>query len=283
MRLAVLTTAALLAVSATADAQTRGLYFGGFAGALFQNADPDETVDFDTDLDDEFGDTVRTLASTDAFSPGFCAGLATGPTPATDCEDDEDGFVLGGRAGYDWQRDTLLFGIVADVSFPEATDSVSAFSTTPAFYAFTRELNVLTGLRGRIGVGNDQVLVYGTGGLAFGWVEHTFATSNAVNTFVAINRDDDDDDEAEDEGGDRDGALGYQVGAGIEYRLTDRLFLTGEYLFTSLDDRDDGVIRAQGQAPAGNPFLLADPDGTNLRRSDRFAVHAITVGLNVRF
>lgn len=282
MRLAVLTTAALLTVSAAADAQTRGFYLGGFAGALFQNADPDETVDFDTDLDEEFGDTVRTLAGADAFSPGFCAGLATGPTPSSTCEDDEDGFVLGGRAGYDWQRDTILFGVVADVSFPEATDSVSAFSTTPAFYAFTRELNVLAGLRGRVGVGNDQVMVYGTGGVAFGWIEHTFATSNAVNTFVAINRDDD-DDEAEDERGERDGAAGYQLGAGVEFRLTDRLFLTGEYLFTSLDDRDDGVIRAQGPAPAGNPFLLADPDGTDLRRSDRFAVHAVTVGLNVRF
>ena len=283
MRVTVLMTAAMLTVAAAADAQTRGLYFGGFAGALFQNGDPDETVEFDTDLDEEFGDTVRTVAGADVFSPGFCAGLATGPTPATECEDDEDGFVLGGRAGYDWQRDTLLFGIVADVSFPEATDSVSAFSTTPAFYAFTRELNMLAGLRGRIGIGNDQVTVYGTGGVAFGWVEHTFATSNAVNTFVAINRDDSDDDEEDDDRGERDGAPGYQLGAGIEYRLTDRLFLTGEYLFTSLDDRDDGLIRAQGPAPAGNPFLLADPDGTDLRRSDRFAVHAVTVGLNVRF
>jgi outer membrane immunogenic protein len=289
MRVTALMAAAMLTVAAAAEAQTRGLYLGGFAGALFQNGDPDETVEFDTDLDEEFGDTVRTIAGADAFSPGFCAGLATGPTPATACEDDEDGFVLGGRAGYDWQRDTLLFGIVADVSFPEATDSVSAFSTTPAFYGFTRELNVLTGLRGRIGIGNDQVMVYGTGGVAFGWVEHTFATSNAVNTFVAINRDDDDDDDDEDEdeddedGGERDGAPGYQLGAGIEYRLTDRLFVTGEYLFTSLDDRQDGIIRAQGPAPAGNPFLLADPGGTDLRRSDRFAVHAITVGLNVRF
>jgi opacity protein-like surface antigen len=283
---ATMVAAVLLGSAASADAQTSGFYLGGFAGSLFQNGDPDETVEFDTDLDEEFGDLVRTVAGADAFSPGFCAGLATGPTPASECEDDEEGFVLGGRVGYDWRRDTLLFGVVGDVSWPEVTDGVSAFSTTPAFYAFTRELNVLAGLRGRVGVGNDTVMVYGTAGVAFGWVEHSFSTSNAVNTFVPVNRndnDDDEDDEGEDEDGERDGTPGYQMGAGVEFRLSDRVFLTGEYLFTSLDDRDDGIIRAQGPAPAGNPFLLVDPDGTDLTRSDRFAIHAVTVGVNFRF
>ena len=276
----------LAGVAAPANAQWNGPYLGGFAGAIFQNGDPDEEVTFDTDLDEEFGDIVRTVAGADAFSPGFCAGLATGPTPSSDCEDDEDGFVLGGRVGYDFDNGGgLVVGIVGDLAWPEATDSVSAFSTTPAFYAFTRELNTLAGLRARVGTGNDRLLVYATGGLAFGWVEHTFVTSNSVNTFVAVGRDDDDDDDddEEDDDGNRDGAFGYQLGGGIEMWLTNRLSLAAEYLFTTLDDRDDGIIRAQGPAPAGNPFLLVDPGGTDLRRSDRFGIHAVTVGLNLRF
>jgi outer membrane immunogenic protein len=272
----------LAATAASAEAQWNGPYLGGFAGSIFQNGDPDEEVTFDTDLDEEFGDTVRTVGGADAFAPGFCAGLATGPTPSSECEDDEDGFVLGGRAGYDWHSaGGLVVGVVGDLTFPEATDSVSAFSTTPAFYAFTRELNTLAGLRVRVGAGNDRLLAYGTAGLAFGWIEHTFATSNSVNTFVPIGRDDDDDDD--DDAGNRDGALGYQAGGGLEFWISNRLSLAAEYLFTSLDDRDDGTMRAQGPAPAGNPFLLVDPGGTDLQRSDRFGIHAVTVGVNLRF
>jgi opacity protein-like surface antigen len=277
--------ALLIGAATSAEAQWNGPYLGGFAGAIFQNGDPDEEVTFDTDLDEEFGDTVRAVGGADVFAPGFCAGLATGPTPSSECEDDEDGFVLGGRAGYDWYSNGLIVGIVGDVAWPEATDSVSAFSTTPAFYAFTRELNTLAGLRVRVGAGNDRLLAYGTAGLAFGWVEHTFLTSNSVNTFVRVNRDDDDDDDddEDDDDANRDGAFGYQAGGGLELWIAERLSLTAEYLFTSLDDRDDGIIRAQGPAPAGNPFLLVDPGGTDLRRSDRFAIHAVTVGLNLRF
>ena len=176
-------------------AQWNGFYLGGFGGLMLQNGDHDETVTFDTDLDEEFGDTVRTITGADVFAPGFCAGVATGLTPASECEDDESGFALGGRAGYDEYFGGVVLGVVGDLSFPEATDSVSAFSTPPAFYTFTRDLQWMAGLRGRIGAGNDHVLAYATGGLALGRIEHVFATSNGVNTFVPIGSDDDDEEE----------------------------------------------------------------------------------------
>lgn len=257
----------------------QGPYVGGSAGAMFQNGDPDESIEFDTNLDDEFDDTVRTLAGADAFAPGTCAGLATSPTPTTRCKDDEDGFVLGARAGYDWMTTRgIVVGVVADLSFPEATDSVSAFSGTPASYGLTRELNSLVGLRARVGGGTERWLAYATGGLAFGWVDHTFITSNTVNTFTREHGN-----AADENDGASDGAAGYQLGAGLEVRIAERWTVQGEYLFTALDDRDDGAMRAAGPAPAGNPFLLVNTAGTVLRRSDWFGVHAITLGVNVRF
>ena len=39
---------------------------------------------------------------------------------------------------------------------------MTAISTTPAFHTFTRELGLLVGMRGRIGVGTERVLVYST-------------------------------------------------------------------------------------------------------------------------
>ncbi len=272
-----------IGMATPAAAQWNGFYLGGFAGLMLQNGDHDETITFDTDLDEEFGDTVRTITGADLFAPGFCPGAATGVTPASECDDDESGFAIGGRAGYDEYFGGVVLGVVGDLSFPEATDSVSAFSTTPAFYNFTRDLQWMTGLRGKIGVGNDHVLAYATGGLALGRIEHVFTTSNLVNTFVPSDGDSDDTDEEEEPEPDRDTAWCYQVGGGVEFWISNNVSLSAEYLLTTLYDRDDAVIRAQGPAPAGNPFLLDDRRGTDLRRSDHFVVHALTVGVVYRF
>lgn len=129
-----------------------------------QSEDASETVGFDTNLDGGFTDTIRTVAGVNAFSPGFCGGLAVNATAAGGCTDDSDGVDFGGRIGYDWQAGRVVFGVLADVSKTDVIDSVTAFSSTPAFYSFTREVNHIAGLRGRIGVGNGRMLVYGTGG-----------------------------------------------------------------------------------------------------------------------
>ena len=274
MKIAVMLVAAVLC-AADAGAQTwRGFYVGGNFGWALQMEDADEVVGFDTNLDGEFSDTVRTAAGANAFSPGFCGGIAAAATPQSGCAEDEDGIDIGGRAGYDWHMGSIVLGGLVDVSRPDVRDGVSAFSTTPAFYAFDREVKALAGFRGRIGAGSDRVLAYGTGGLAWGWVDQTFTTSNAVNTFVAVNQDGD---------GSSQGVMGYQAGAGVEIKLAERWSIVGEYLFTSLDNRDESTIQSQGPAPATNPFILVNASGTQLRRTDRFDIHSVRAGLNIRF
>ena len=260
---------------APAHAQTQtwtGAYAGVTFGAGIQRDDADETVAFDTNLDGGFGDTIRTVAGADAFSPGFCAGIAMAAVPSSGCSEDEDGIDFGGRAGYDRQMGRLVLGALVDVSSTDVSDGVSTFSITPAFYAFARELNYVAALRARIGVGNDRVLVYGTGGGAWANVDQTFTTSNGVNTFVP------------GKGETRsEGSWGYQAGGGVELRLGTRWSVTGEYLFTSLDDADEGTVRSQGPAPPTNPFILVNATGTDLQRTDRFEFQAVRVGLSYRF
>jgi hypothetical protein len=79
------------------------------------------------------------------------------------CPDDENGVDSGGRVGYDASAGRLTIGGFVDVSTTDIRDSVSAFSTTPAYYAFTREVNIVFGLGGRVGAGSERFLVYGTG------------------------------------------------------------------------------------------------------------------------
>ena len=271
-------------VATPVAAQWNGFYFGGFGGLMLQNGDHDETVTFDTDLDEEFGDTVRTITGADVFAPGFCPGVATGLTPASECEDDESGFALGGRVGYDEYFGGVILGVVGDLSFPEATDSVSAFSTPPAFYTFTRDLQWMAGLRGRIGAGNDHVLAYATGGLALGRIEHVFATSNGVNTFVPIGSDDDDDEDEEEEeatptattrGATRSAAVS-SCGSPTTWR----------YRPSTCSPRSTTAMTASsGRRVRRRPATRSSgqPRGTDLRRSDHFAVHALTVGVVYRF
>jgi outer membrane immunogenic protein len=252
-----------------------GAYVGGFIGAGLQANDRSETVRFDTNLDGGFSDTVRTVAGVDAFSPGFCGGLANTTTPSGGCADDDMRRIdFGGRAGYDWQMGRLVIGGLGDFSRTRGGDSVSAFSTTPAFYAFTRELESVTAVRGRAGIGFDRLLLYGTGGVAWARVAQSFTTSNRVNTFVAVAQD-----------GDSTivNAIGYQAGAGFEVSLGRRWSTIGEYLFTSIDDRTTSTIRSQGPAPATNPFILVNAQGTDLRREDRLDLGNVRVSLAYRF
>jgi outer membrane immunogenic protein len=273
MRTGLMAPAAALAViigAAQASAQTwRGPYVGGSAGSVVAAGMASETITFDTNLDGTFGDTVRTAAGADAFSPGFCGGIARTVVPATGCVDDDRKMDYAGRAGYDWQRGALVFGGLVDVAMPNAIDGASAFSTTPAFYAFSREMRDVVGLRGRVGVGLGRTLIYATGGGASAKVWHGFTTSNAVNTFVprTVNAR----------------AWGYQAGGGAEFRIAGPFSVTGEYLWMSIDDRDDATVRSQGPVPATNPFILVNPAGTDLQRSERFDVQSVRVGLGYRF
>lgn len=244
-----------------------GAYISLNAGYGFQPDDASEAIRFDKDLDGGFNDTVTNVAGANAFSPGFCGGGALTPTPTGGCTEDEDGLEFGGRLGYDWQSGRLVLGLVAEVSSADAKDSVSAFSITPARYAFTRDLRWLGAVRARVGVGSGRALVYATGGGVRGKIENTFATSNAVNTFVPS---------------DDDSAWGYQAGGGLEFRVA-KLSLGGEFLHTSLRDEDKYTVRVQGPAPATNPFILTNVNGTDFRRSEAFKFSTVRFTASYRF
>lgn len=253
-------TALALLLSATAamaqDAQWEGAYVGGhFGGAEPVDSDGGRIL-FDTNLDGSFGDTVRTAAGADAFSPGFCGGSANGRTPAAGCREDSGGAELGARVGYDWQRGGLVFGAVLEYADHDLRDSVAAFSTTPAFYTMTRDLERSLALRGRLGLAfgeRGDWLGYVTAGGVRAELRNRFRTSNGVNGF-----------ELSGEGS----VNGLQAGIGLERRIQSGLSVGLEYLHTRLEDDGFRVRAVRGNAPATNPFVLVNPGGTDFRRSD---------------
>ncbi|MFN7110806.1 MAG: outer membrane protein [Brevundimonas sp.] len=268
---------ALALVSTPALAQSvapdwSGPYVGIFGGYNQSNDDGDEILRFDRNLDGNYGDPVTTAAGENAFSPGFCGGAATSTGPATGCKDDNDGVEAGVRGGYDLQFGNIVVGALAEYTVNNVQDTVTGFSTTPAFYSFTRELESTAAVRAKLGYAMGPALIYGTGGYAYGKFENKFLTSNTANSFTETSESDDGD--------------GWQAGGGVEYALGRGLTVSGEYLYTSLDV-DSPVIRVgnTGTTPVANPFILApNTTGTDMTRGNgRFGNHAVRIGMNYRF
>lgn len=275
--LAAASAAALAFAASAAQAQAQdtwtGFYGSAHVAASSQSNNNSETLVFDRNLDGTYGDTVVTSANANAFSPGFNgAGAAAGNAPAAGVTRDDEDAEFGVKLGYDWQTGAWVLGGVVEYAGLGVTDSVSGYSTTPASYTFTRELNSTIALRGRAGYVWGAYLPYVTAGIVRADVDHSFATTNTANSFTQSGTDDSVD--------------GYQVGIGLERRFEGSNWaIGGEYLFTSLDD-GDYTVRAgnNGTTPATNPFLLGNASGTDIRRSeDRFDVHSFRLTASYRF
>jgi opacity protein-like surface antigen len=163
-----------------------------------------------------------------------------------------------------------VVGGVVEYSQLQFQDGVTAFSTTPAAYNFTRKLRDVFAFRARGGYAFGPALVYATGGYAQGTVRHNFRTTNTANAFPLSG------------GGD---AKGYQIGVGAEYRVLEHWTLGAEFIRTSLSDDDFGARATNnGTTAATNPFLLVNPQGTGfLRTDDDIEYNSFRVTASYRF
>ncbi|WP_091734895.1 outer membrane protein [Phenylobacterium immobile] len=251
------------------DASWSGPYLSSYAAFSKRAKNDNERVLFDTNLDGVYGDTVRTGAGADAFSPGFCDGSTFAATPAPGCFKDDTGFEFGARAGYDMQFGSIVVGALIEGSRLDVDDHVTAFSTTPASYTLKRTLEYQMAVRGRAGFATGKTLIYGTGGAARGRIEHNYFSTNSVNSFPR---------------GGKTWQSGWQAGGGIEHRFFPNVVFGAEYIYTRYDDSDGMTLRATGPAPATNPFILVNSGGTNFRRSqDDLKVHSFRLTTSYRF
>jgi outer membrane immunogenic protein len=267
--------AALVALPAAAqeDAGFNGLYVGAAGGYDVQSNDRNSRILFDRNLDGRYGDVVRTGSGADAFGPGFCNGAARNqlsPANGGSCANDRDDWAYYGRVGLDAQRGRLVVGVVGEFGTTNITDSVTAFSGTPASYVFSRGIDWEAGIRARAGfTPNDTTLFYGTFGPGYARIDRAFGSTNTTNTFT---------------GSGKRNQFGIQGGGGVEQRIG-RFSIGLEYLYHQYRD-DDYVVRAAG--PAGTPFTNAanggTTAGTDFRRSDeQFRWHSMRATVGFRF
>ncbi|MDQ1232038.1 outer membrane protein [Sphingomonas sp. SORGH_AS_0879] len=251
-----------------------GVYVGGSFGYDVQGNDAGSRMLFDRNLDGRFGDTVTTSAGGNAFSPGFCNGAARSTlspqNAATGCNNDKDGIAYYGRVGLDHQAGNIVYGVVGEFGKTEINDSVSAFSTTPAWYTLTRSVDWEASVRGRAGYAANNTLFYGTFGGGYARINRSFTTSNTANAFALS--------------GDRN-QFGFLGGGGIEQKIGRNVSIGMEYMYHQYRDDDTRVRVTQGTALATNPFVLApNTAGTDIRRSDdKFRWHSLRATAAFRF
>ncbi|WP_062208066.1 outer membrane protein [Aureimonas sp. AU12] len=174
--------------------------------------------------------------------------------------EDDDSFAGGVHVGYNHAfapigANTFVLGAIADLSYVDITKSAGITDGIQTI-GVSQELDYLATLRLKAGVGLDRFLVYGTGGVAFGNVETTI-----INTvFDAATAKD-------------DTRVGYAVGGGTDYALTDNVLLGLEYLYTNLGSDDD----AKQVVPLRNGATLTTrPEGD-------FDFHTVWAKASYRF
>jgi outer membrane immunogenic protein len=191
--------------SAKAADEFKGFYVGANAGGAFGR--------FNVDTSPTFSPT------------GYFAATSTPAiTAASGQKIEPNGFTVGGQAGYNWQWETVVFGLEWDFGKMDLSGSTTATQTYPccAPTAFTvtqtAETSWLMTARPRVGVAFGHALFYGTAGGAFTNVKYTALFTDTFAT-------------AHESASLEDKRAGWVVGAGGEFAITHHLSFKGEYLY----------------------------------------------------
>lgn len=207
-------------------------------------------------------------------------GRFGGPGATSSSSSSDSSFAGGAQLGYNFQlNQNFLIGGVVDLTWLSRSGSRYAESgivsigagTEQAFYHDRFKQDWLGTARLKAGFVADNLLIYATGGLAFGNLKSSAAsetywyTAGPTETLVASGY-----------GSASSTAIGWTVGAGLEYRMAPNWSLFAEYLYYSLDDSYNVMVTpTPGQSGAtGSYSYRVNVDGSG---------HLVKVGLNYLF
>ncbi len=151
---------------------------------------------------------------------------------------ENDGFIGGVQAGYNYQIGQIVVGVEADISYTDIDNSFSAIGTGNNPNTFSQQIDYLGTVRVRLGYAFDRFLIFATGGLAYGEVESTVTFLNPAGRLQFSGQ----------ESGTR---AGFTVGGGLEYAITNNITVKAEYLYFDLGDKKVSVPGIPGVGTGG--------------------------------
>jgi outer membrane immunogenic protein len=145
---------------------------------------------------------------------GAYAGLNLGYEwgKVTNSAVEPSGVAGGGQIGYNWQSGQFVFGVETDVQFSGADDTFAPFKFSNPWFGT---------LRGRAGAAFNNVLLYGTLGLAYGSLKGEIPGLDETRTEV-----------------------GWAGGIGAEYGFNPNWSARVEYLYMDLASRGFSITGA---------------------------------------
>jgi outer membrane immunogenic protein len=206
---------------------------------------------------------------TNGVAPGFGAGVGFASSL------NNDGFIGGGQIGYNWQfNNVFVAGVEADIQ-GVATGSKTGYAATgvvagvfganvagTGFGQVQRSLDYLGTVRGRLGyLVTPTLLLYGTGGLAYGQTNlSTAAVGPGVFAAASFS----------------DTRVGWTAGGGLEWMFMPRWSAKIEYLYYDLGSIATPAAVASGSGVGGGLI-------TGYSASSRFSGHIVRAGVNYHF
>ncbi|MBP0580764.1 porin family protein [Labrys sp. LIt4] len=195
----------------------------------------------DTDL--KAVPTARGEELENALGFGLNGGIAR-------VKDTANGFVGGGQIGYNYQLDPhWVVGAEADLQYAGLDSKKTFIGNQNIPVTVKTELDWFGTARLRAGYAFDNVLVYGTGGLAYGRVKSKVSTAGTSLSGSETK-------------------FGWALGAGAEYALTQNWTVRAEYLYVDLGKAE--TIKANSEIAQ----VTAKAD---------VSVHTVRAGVNYKF
>lgn len=221
------------------------------------------------------------------------AGVAILPAIST-CSGGGSGnngrFTYGAQAGYNVQYNSLVLGLEADINGlagKNRSNGAFVFAGPPAGTAGNYVFNNGNGsnyfgtVRARVGYAIDRLLLYVTGGLAFGGSGGNNVSASffpGVGPFAAAPAA-----RLATGGGGNSNRVGWALGGGLEYAFTNNWTVKGEYLYVHTGRGSRGGAVTCTDIVAGT--CAAFPAALAFNRSGRSnnALNIIRIGLNYKF
>ena len=155
-----------------------------------------------------------------------------------------NGIVGGGQIGYNWQMQNWVWGLEADIQGTDEKGSrnfaylaapiigTNFFVPVPVPFTLTQKIDWFGTVRGRVGVlVTPKVLLYATGGLAYGQVNSSETVATVVPSAFSNSTTN----------------VGWTVGAGIEGAIGGNWTAKLEYLYVDL-----GTVSGSYTLPSTN-------------------------------
>ena len=177
------------------------------------------------------------------------------------------GMIGGGQIGYNWQMNQFVLGAVADFQAADIHASATVAvdppgGLVPSLQTLSQRLDFLGTVRGKAGFALNNVMLYGTGGLAYGRVKSSMTFDVTPGVAILFN------------GTSSEWRTGWAAGVGGEYGVGPWSFGL-EYLHYDLGRSS---VTAIGVPPTPAAFA-----GSSLTATQRTAGDIVRATINYRF